>query len=208
MIVPSVPHLVTVYRKIAHKWHNTVKKQVRKYTGLPYTVHTDEVSDIVRQVEPDGYIAQAAAHGHDIYEDVLGHLSPEEFCQQMVQDVTEVIQQEVPFIDPPVGPILRQVVDTINNVILELSDVYTSEAYPQLNRRQRKAKENERFRNVSYWAKTVKFADLISNTSDISKNDPKFARVYLAEKRDLIEALESGKSRGNRVLFKRAKLNV
>ena len=36
---------------------------------------------------------------------------------------------------------------------------------------------------------TIKCADLISNTSSIVQHDPKFAALYLAEKRELLEVL-------------------
>jgi hypothetical protein len=38
----------------------------------------------------------------------------------------------------------------------------------------------------------VKLADLISNTSSIARHDPAFARVYLAEKRELLTVLTRG----------------
>lgn len=41
-------------------------------------------------------------------------------------------------------------------------------------------------------AKTVKLADLIHNSKSIVKHDPKFARVYLAEKARLLEVLHEG----------------
>jgi (p)ppGpp synthase/HD superfamily hydrolase len=41
-------------------------------------------------------------------------------------------------------------------------------------------------------AQTVKLADLISNTSSIARHDPAFARVYLAEKRELLTVLTRG----------------
>lgn len=39
---------------------------------------------------------------------------------------------------------------------------------------------------------TIKLADLISNTSSIMQHDPKFAKVYLAEARLLLEVLTKG----------------
>ncbi len=40
--------------------------------------------------------------------------------------------------------------------------------------------------------KTIKLADLIDNTKSIVEEDPKFARVYLAEKKALLEVLKGG----------------
>lgn len=49
-------------------------------------------------------------------------------------------------------------------------------------------------------AKTIKLADLISNTRDICKHDPKFAKVYLEEKKILLPFLTGG----NQFLWKLA----
>jgi (p)ppGpp synthase/HD superfamily hydrolase len=42
---------------------------------------------------------------------------------------------------------------------------------------------------------TIKLADLIDNTCTIEFYDPEFAKVYLAEKRDLIDTLKAGNTR-------------
>jgi (p)ppGpp synthase/HD superfamily hydrolase len=41
-------------------------------------------------------------------------------------------------------------------------------------------------------AQTIKLADLISNTKSIMAHDPKFAKVYLEEKRLLLEVMTQG----------------
>ena len=53
---------------------------------------------------------------------------------------------------------------------------------------------------VSPEAKTIKLADLISNTKSIVERDPEFAKVYLAEKRELLEIL----TQGDAVLYEQA----
>lgn len=184
MIPKSQEFLVDVYRELADKYHNKIKRQVRKYSGLPYTVHTDEVESIVREVEPQNFIARAAAHGHDIYEDVLTHLSPDEFKKELTGNFVDLFPQ----------------LDEINNVIIELSNVFTSEKYPNLNRAAREKLERERLANVSPTAQTVKLADVLCNSKDIAVQDPKFAKVYLKEKAALVPLL----TKGNRILFDRA----
>lgn len=42
------------------------------------------------------------------------------------------------------------------------------------------------------WAQTIKLADLYDNTSSIVQHDPKFAPVYLREKRQTLEVLRDG----------------
>jgi|SaaInl4_150m_RNA_FD_contig_71_455308_length_835_multi_2_in_0_out_0_1 (p)ppGpp synthase/HD superfamily hydrolase len=49
-------------------------------------------------------------------------------------------------------------------------------------------------------AKTIKLADLIDNYCDIYKHDKGFAKVYMAEKKKLLEVLKQG----NKTLYNRA----
>jgi hypothetical protein len=60
------------------------------------------------------------------------------------------------------------------------------------NRAVRKAIDREHLAKASPAAKTIKLADLISNSRSILQHDPKFAAVYLAEKRLLLEVLKDG----------------
>lgn len=57
------------------------------------------------------------------------------------------------------------------------------------NRATRKALDRGRLACAPQWVQTIKVADLISNTSSIVKHDPQFAKVYLAEKRELLDVL-------------------
>lgn len=41
-------------------------------------------------------------------------------------------------------------------------------------------------------AKTIKLADLISNTISIVEHDPKFAKIYVKEKEELLKVLKEG----------------
>jgi hypothetical protein len=50
-------------------------------------------------------------------------------------------------------------------------------------------------------AKTIKLADLIDNSLDIQKHDPNFAKVYMQEKKALLEVLREGDA----TLYARAK---
>jgi (p)ppGpp synthase/HD superfamily hydrolase len=60
------------------------------------------------------------------------------------------------------------------------------------NRAHRKAVDREHTAKASPEAKTIKLADLIDNTRSIVERDPKFARVYLEEKRLLLDVLREG----------------
>lgn len=67
-----------------------------------------------------------------------------------------------------------------------LTDVYTSERHPELNRATRKGLERDRLAKASLQAQLIKVADLISNTRSIVAEDPKFAVTYLQEKAALL----------------------
>ena len=93
---------------------------------------------------------------------------------------------------------LGEVKDVVN-LVKELTDVYTTESYPNTNRRGRKELEALRLGKISPRAQTIKYADLLDNSEDILRNDPKFAEVYLKEKRDILKYMDSG----NKSLYKR-----
>lgn len=60
------------------------------------------------------------------------------------------------------------------------------------NRARRKELDRQHLAQASARAKTVKLADLIDNCRDITRHDPRFARVYLAEMAALLEVLKEG----------------
>lgn len=72
------------------------------------------------------------------------------------------------------------------------------------NRATRKALDREHLRHGHPDAKTVKCADLIDNTQDISKHDQSFAKVYLAEKELLLPLLKGA----DPVLWEKALLHL
>lgn len=53
----------------------------------------------------------------------------------------------------------------------------------------RKALDREHIANASYEAQFVKCADLIHNTSSITKHDKNFAKIYMKEKELLLEVM-------------------
>jgi len=60
------------------------------------------------------------------------------------------------------------------------------------NRATRKAMDRAHTAEAPAEAQTIKLADLISNSRSIMQHDPEFARVYLEEKRLLLEVLTKG----------------
>lgn len=60
------------------------------------------------------------------------------------------------------------------------------------NRAARKLIDKNHVRNACAEAKTIKLADLINNTESILRYDPKFAKIYMKEKKDLLSVLTEG----------------
>jgi len=86
---------------------------------------------------------------------------------------------------------LQQIQDFFGADIADLVGWLTDVSKPtDGNRAERKAIDRAHTAQASVRAKTIKLADLISNTRSIVEHDEKFARVYLEEKRLLLtEAL-------------------
>ncbi|GAO97661.1 guanosine-3',5'-bis(diphosphate) 3'-pyrophosphohydrolase [Caedimonas varicaedens] len=67
--------------------------------------------------------------------------------------------------------------------VLALSDL------EQGNRKERKRQSRERLSRQSAWIQDIKVCDVMSNTASIVQCDPAFAKVYLREKRRLLDVL-------------------
>ena len=147
--------------------------QVRKYTGEPYWTHPLSVSNILMDKGLFEMIEVALCH--DLFEDTKCNF------------------------DSLYKELIRLGYDNIKSYricknVQELTDVFTHEDYPYMNRLKRKQKEAERLGKVSFIAQTVKYADLMDNTKSIVENDKEFAEVYLKEKRDMLNVMTSGDS--------------
>lgn len=80
----------------------------------------------------------------------------------------------------------------ITNAVVELTDVYTKNAYPYLSKTKRKKLESKRLLTISALAQTVKYADLMDNMRWMLVYDLKHAKKYLKKKRHLIMGLNRG----------------
>ena len=78
---------------------------------------------------------------------------------------------------------------TVGALVEQLTDVSQPE---DGNRAARKALDRAHLAAASPEAQTVKLADLIDNSHSITEHDPGFARVYMQEKRALLEVLTAG----------------
>jgi len=77
-------------------------------------------------------------------------------------------------------------------LVTELTDVYTKDQYPRLNRRKRKTKEANRIEKISAEAQTIKYADIIDNVREIAEHDTDFAPVFLKECSTLLQKMKKG----------------
>lgn len=166
--------LINQARDFAHKAHDAIEQR-RKYLNTPYWFHTDEVAETVFSTGATAF-AVAAAHLHDYREDVVTEL------EKQGREV-ELVFFEREYNAFPV---------TTRELVNQLTDEYTSENYPNWNRARRKAAEAQRIAGISNEAKTIKLADLLSNTASIVEHDPDFARTYLDEKAAVMRGLVGG----------------
>ncbi len=151
-------------------------EQKRKYTGQPYWHHLEEVAKLIQDYtpQPDDRPTIEIAFCHDLLEDVEG----------MIWQVLREFLLNFKY--------TKWNVDRIVEGVIDLTDVYTPIKYPEFNRTQRKEREAIKLQYIPTYVKSVKYADLISNTSSIVKYDPGFARVYLSEKRHLLSLMKNG----------------
>jgi (p)ppGpp synthase/HD superfamily hydrolase len=81
--------------------------------------------------------------------------------------------------------------EQIASYVLELTNVYTSASFPDLNRQKRKELELQRIKGIKKLPKLVKLADIINNTEKLweestTAKDKSFARIYFREKFNIL----------------------
>lgn len=153
-------------------------QQKRKYTNEPYVTHVRAVADMADGKCPYGWEIGMC---HDLFEDT--DCTRQELGQALIRFGYSGSEAEL-----------------ICECVDDLTDKFTSEAYPQLNRLARKRLEAERLFLVAQASQTVKYCDLILNTASIIEYDPGFAVKYLDEK----EYILSGMNQGNKLMYRRA----
>lgn len=160
---------IEMVKELATELHG---EQKRKYTGDPYVTHTFRVADTVRKHGGDENMIHAAIL-HDVLEDTP--------------------TTEIQLFNLLRGGILEQkdAIDVVR-LVKELTDIFTVEDYPNINRGGRKEMESFRLGMISDRAQTIKYADLLDNGEDILRNDPKFAKIYLKEKEMILDNMTNG----------------
>ena len=154
----------------AFEWSKTAHasiNQVRKYSGDPFIMHPMAVVAILQAHGETDIDVLCAAYLHDVLEDVWPN--NEVYSPQSIIDIFGI---------------------SVFRMVNDLTDYFTFNNYPNINRTERKTLEAFRISEISGNALKVKLADLIHNTLDIVKNDPKFAVVYLKEKIRILRFIE------------------
>jgi len=137
--------------------------QKRKYTGEDYYHHPEEVALLV----------------HDtLLEKSTDVMIAAALCHDLVEDTGITLE----FIELNLGKDVAELVEM-------LTDISKPE---DGNRAQRKEIDRQHTAKASPAAKTIKLADLISNSKSILEHDKDFARVYIKEKELLLEVLTEG----------------
>jgi (p)ppGpp synthase/HD superfamily hydrolase len=150
--------------------------QTRKYTGEKYITHPIAVKEIVASVTDDPKML-AAALLHDVIEDVY----PKNKAYSLEW-------------------VYEKFGERVCKLVRELTNEFTKEKYPDLNRAARKSLENKRISSISPDAKTIKLADIIHNCGSDQGGDDGFQKKYKREKLDQLSFLKEG----NNILFNKA----
>lgn len=111
--------------------------------------------------------------------------------------IAAVLHDTVEDTDTTIEDVSKAFGSEVATLVADLTDISRPE---DGNRAVRKAIDKEHTHKASPSAKTIKLADLISNTVAITQHDPNFARVYLKEKEELLK----GMSDGDTVLYAKA----
>tara|TARA_B100001093_G_scaffold48995_2_gene41621 strand:- start:4534 stop:5040 length:507 start_codon:yes stop_codon:yes gene_type:complete len=143
--------------------------QKRKYSDEDYITHPIEVAKRVNHKHVDEQMT-AAALLHDVLEDTkVTHLEMRTFLHTVYS---------------------VEMAERVLSLVVELTDVFTHEDFPNMNRKSRKGLEALRLYYVSDDAKKIKLVDIEHNSESILKKDPKFAKVFLEEKKELLKYLK------------------
>jgi guanosine-3',5'-bis(diphosphate) 3'-pyrophosphohydrolase len=151
---------MTLVQKAAQFAAKAHSGQLRRYTNAPYFTHCEAVAHAVAAAGADE-VTIAAAYLHDVLEDT----------------------------DATIDELIEAFGPGIAEIVADLTNVYTKAAYPKLSRAQRKRLETERLAHISPRAKIIKRADIADNTLTIVERDPKFAAIYLPEKKAMLAVL-------------------
>ncbi len=145
--------------------------QLRRYSRERFMNHPERVMLICKTYTNDRCIL-AAALLHDVLEDTAVDF----------HTLKDFLHQVLP----------KDEAEKTMILVVDLTDVFTHDLFPGQNRKIRKVKEAERLSNSHPDAQTVKYADVLDNVADITRNDPDFAKTYIKECHYLISQMKKG----------------
>lgn len=159
-----------IYNKVFDYSNLKHSGQFRKDGVTPYFYHPMMVSKIVK--ENGGDIAQqCAALLHDVLEDTDTTIYD-------LYDFLKTVTLENDFYN------------IVLDYVLNLTNKYTKEAYPYLNRKERK---NHEIAEFATWTdpklKLIKLADINHNLQGFDSLDADFAKIYIMEELQIIPFL-------------------
>jgi (p)ppGpp synthase/HD superfamily hydrolase len=136
--------------------------QKRKYTDEPYHNHPLRVAAIVAGLPTANEEQIVAAILHDVLEDTD-------------TTTTELVKK----------------FDSFSYCVIQLTNIFTTQNYPHLNRKQRTEKEHIRLAGICYAAKEIKLADRLDNIRDLHLcPDEGFKHLYTRETFSLLKYLD------------------
>lgn len=137
--------------------------QKRKNTNEDYIVHPVEVCNLLMLADKS-------------------KVNDEMLAAALLHDVVENTQVQLSLVEKEFGKCVATLVEG-------LTDISKAE---DGNRKARKEIDRMHTAKQSPACKTIKLADLISNTKSIVEHDKDFARIYIKEKELLLEVLSDG----------------
>ena len=137
--------------------------QVRKHSGIPYHHHPEQVRELIEQ-----------------------HVQGHTYSMLKAASLHDVVEDT--------GVTIETIREHFGDSVARLVEGLTNKSHPDhMNRETRKYLDCARLKMEGPMVKTIKLADIICNMRDIVKEDPKFAVVFMAEKRKMLdEALREG----------------
>jgi (p)ppGpp synthase/HD superfamily hydrolase len=141
-----------------------------KLSGQPYVHHLLAVAEMAGPFTPFGYEIGLC---HDLLED--SEITP----ASLIQALRSFGYDKLDALN-------------ITDTVIELTDVYTARAFPDLDKKERKKREEDRLARISGNAQTVKYCDLVYNAQWVRDYQPRKLKKYLNRKRKLVAEMIKG----------------
>ena len=179
-IEPIYLDKVIEYAKELHK------NQKRKYTEDPYFVHLEAVAKKVEIYLDDDLPYLCVDYPNEFLEIARSMLCAA-YLHDSLEDTNVTHEELRVWLHDNIS---ISEADRVLQLVVELTDVYTKENFPELNRQQRKVFEAHRIGNASEFTQVIKMCDMLDNTESIAAHDEKFAKTYLRERNYLLQCMD------------------